>query len=716
MRKEKLITLFLVLQVIFIQQPKNVFALQEKTHETINKDIAGRQISGFSLGNYLKNSLGLVSGIDDVLMGVDANRNYVKKEVYKWLGYGGEQEDRPGEIKDYLLRKPTRSVNHFHNPLRIAQQWDNAGLNEFNGLFVGQSSVLWAQNAQQGIGGQWSWQNARTYFYAALTSKDEMNRQAAFADTFRAVGQLMHLIQDASVPEHSRNDAHALPAYEYYVEFIRDKHSTTWANWTAQPSVVDKQIFELPSASLAQVPVARLVDTDSYTADNPDVTLSPLIGIAEYANANFLSWDTLFTDNFDPNDRHYAPYPRAVDAVLWVDPLNQRKYLRKSVNGEIVDHLAATSILYTDRFKYFPQDKQYLPIGLDESCYAEYASNLIPRAVGYSAALLNYFFRGTIDITLPDRGAYAVSGTVSPKFDEIRLLARNTTEFGDEMTDGSIELVVRYRIPNGDPFQPVALTVSDYLYKIYPEKTAQRSIPTNEPIELTFDMSLDPLPINAVDSALQLVYHGRLGREDGAVAAGYRHISDPTPVDVFNNTDKTCINGTWYASGTPEAISQVDVNHDGIAYGSNEADVYPHELLNVAVKLSSPDMPVLASQQSNDALIASLPPGQSVRMLYFLTDEPQSAGDYRFNYSINDEWRATDPQDFWASLNQPGLYSGTAVKYQEEQLICGDAPCRVRLAPSYYPFRGTAMWWGSGLIVVNTPYPANTNCPLNALP
>src|SRR5262249_54036963 len=33
---------------------------------------------------------------------------------------------------------------------------------------------------------------------------------------------------------------------------------------------------------------------------------------------------------------------------------------------------------------------------------------LIPRAVGYSAGLLNYFFRGTLEIAAPDRYAYLV--------------------------------------------------------------------------------------------------------------------------------------------------------------------------------------------------------------------------------------------------------------------------------------------------------------------
>ena len=33
---------------------------------------------------------------------------------------------------------------------------------------------------------------------------------------------------------------------------------------------------------------------------------------------------------------------------------------------------------------------------------------LIPRAVGYSAGLINYFFRGQMEITSPDEGVYGI--------------------------------------------------------------------------------------------------------------------------------------------------------------------------------------------------------------------------------------------------------------------------------------------------------------------
>jgi hypothetical protein len=50
------------------------------------------------------------------------------------------------------------------------------------------------------------WDNARKYFYSALTSPGKAIREDSYAKTFQAVGQVMHLLQDMAVPAHVRND------------------------------------------------------------------------------------------------------------------------------------------------------------------------------------------------------------------------------------------------------------------------------------------------------------------------------------------------------------------------------------------------------------------------------------------------------------------------------------------------------------------------------
>src|SRR5437899_2485502 len=101
---------------------------------------------------------------------------------------GGRQEDE-GTWFDVLQRRG-RLTRHFHDPLRI---WDTAGL-QHPVLGPFEASVRWMQRANQGnqaVGGDWSWQDARRHYLDALTRPTredqgtQEGRDKAFADTFR---------------------------------------------------------------------------------------------------------------------------------------------------------------------------------------------------------------------------------------------------------------------------------------------------------------------------------------------------------------------------------------------------------------------------------------------------------------------------------------------------------------------------------------------------
>ena len=86
---------------------------------------------------------------------------------------------------------------------------------------------------------------------------------------------------------------------------------------------------------------------------------------------------------------------------------------------------------------------------LDDNVLEDYAAQLVPRGESYSAALLKYFFRGTMEITLPRNGVYAFRGTetvpTTQGFNKVNLLVKNTTSTGEQMLGGDIDLVVQYR-------------------------------------------------------------------------------------------------------------------------------------------------------------------------------------------------------------------------------------------------------------------------------
>ena len=95
----------------------------------------------------------------------------------EWIVKGAADEDSP-----FL-----RPLNHFYDPV------NNGGLEGYL------SSKEWAHSpkAQAGIGGNYTWEEA-------LSAYKRGDREKAY----RALGQIMHLIQDSAVPAHTRNDPH----------------------------------------------------------------------------------------------------------------------------------------------------------------------------------------------------------------------------------------------------------------------------------------------------------------------------------------------------------------------------------------------------------------------------------------------------------------------------------------------------------------------------
>jgi hypothetical protein len=118
-----------------------------------------------------------------------------------------------------------RSLNHFYDPL---DQTYGKGLSDSppdRRLIIGTNSFAWA-SISNGFGlnfpgvtwfdfgkninrsNIWSWQNVRGYEWIGLTATNQPERFAGLTNMFRAVGQVMHLLEDTSQPQHVRNEQH----------------------------------------------------------------------------------------------------------------------------------------------------------------------------------------------------------------------------------------------------------------------------------------------------------------------------------------------------------------------------------------------------------------------------------------------------------------------------------------------------------------------------
>ena len=359
--------------------------------------------------------------------------------------------------------------------------------------------------------------------------------------------------------------------------------------------------------------------------------------------------------------------------------------------------------------KHFPSHNGKDKPALDGGVYSDYASLLLPRAVGYSAGLLQYFFRGNIEVTLPDSGVYAQTDNVNQKFTQVKLKAKNTTPNGEEMTDGSVELVVKFKVAHENPFQskPVE-TDAEFTYIVVPEANGVRSIPRDQPRELVFNLTSSPIPLYATDVYLQVVYHGKLGQvtngsfvgEDLAVAVGFKDISEPTPVDIFNDMDRICLNQSWYVAGSNEAL-QI-----GQAHG---VDVYPHGLKDSYIRFSSIDNPQGVSSTEYNFYIPQIAPGASSR-IFILSDYDGC------NLSYTGSAQKISDSDTWPHL--PGVlcppgyttFSPCRDVYKpiKNQTDTSNGTAN-RVYPTFNIFRGVQTWGGEA--VENRSYPAGSVCP-----
>ncbi len=663
--------------------------LPKFTHPLINEEA----LYVSSVNSYLKIQLGLTNGLKEEVNG---------KEVLEWIKQGGTDEDNN-----------VRGLYHFHDPTK---SWDMAGI-----LSIGYSSLLWAQDHTTGLtpncqnfnvtcsessNPEWSWPAARTYYSQALTSADSAVREERFGKMFLTLGRVMHLLADATVPEHSRNDAHMVfgSRYESWAEQPQNRSQlSSFLTQTNLTAPIDYSTIINISNIPGYVPISNFWDStfgQGGSAPNP--------GLSEYTNFNFLSPDTIF--------KYYSFPVRPQESSRWFEnvvaedgTVDQKMYYSGSTSdGKSVEHFVSMALLWDDLERVSPVGREGKQFILDDKCNKDYASILVPKAVSYDASLLNYFFRGNIEISLPSTGVYAQSSGLYDGFSSLSLMAKNTSST-EEMSDGEIKLVIRYlQALNQDPFlySPVAKTGS---YSYIVTSSDQRIISQGTPTLLTFDLTSNPLPWDATDVTIQVVYHGQFGNEAGAVVVGYKDISEPTPVDIFNDMSNICINQSWYTAGSQEAITAA----------GDLTDVYPHDV-EIYMRFSPvSDNPPSASPTDYNFHVSRIyanpaqganPPQED------LSRTPVILTDYTYDFSFYFIPKATDPNDNWPHNSWSSSFAGDAIKnqteYSEDPAICGQGKpyCYNDISPAFCTFRGHTMWWGSGVFISNAPYPYNSVC------
>lgn len=532
------------------------------------------------------------------------------RSVSGWLSEGAQRED------DWCCVPPLRFQNHFYNPTAAP------GNHGFLGILT--DSLQWGLEPTDMITQDFSYHDARGYFYQALTATGERERKRNMALVFRSLGQVSHLLQDAAQPQHTRNDSHATGSlYEAYTTRVLET---------------------LPFGGYGPVAVA----TPDQLWTTPDGK-----GIADYSNRGFVSAGTNLSGHMagntlviNPNPNF--PSPNGTAATIEKRQITDLATGNSTLLGEIwfvgtpvTDNYDPTQTgpnTRTTTFSIF--DDALATAGFDWTfSYNRFNFDaahpfLIPRAVGYSAGLFSYFFRGRIEITAPDDVVYGmIDPTQKSAFTQVKFKVRNT-HATESMAGGTLWAVAKFHRntcyqadltgeANG-PNAPdiVACRSTEEEVAISAPKTPI-TLAAGDPAQaLSFDFSSAPIPVNATDLFLQAVYRGPMGSETDAVAVGTLDLFEPTHIAFMNGFDVTEISDKFYlfddvlagiAAGDP-TFATIDVNQDQKFTVPPDADVIPFDLSNVAISFTGPNLNPIAT-------IASLPAGRFARMTV-LTDRP----------------------------------------------------------------------------------------------
>jgi len=489
-----------VLIMVVVLCESKVQAFDDNAHGSLSE--RATQVSG--LDNFLKTQLGFEfpGGTNETI--------FNGRRVIQLIQDGAVHEDRP------ILWRPR---HHFHNP-RLA--WDQAGWRP-PPVFIqlGESSVIWSQDPNQVVGGKHSWHDARDTYFQALTATSDSERKRLYAETFRSLGHLIHLVQDAATPSHTRNDTHI----SYAGIGVPDGFHG-WADGGdaegmivgSTPPAFDISTLNQPSPDAqAPVPISRLIDSTAGDIGLLALTPGLNLGVAEYSSANFFSDDTINSPNF------LSPRSSQVEVRLEPDATvtRVRPYVYfQSGFGEQDYPLALASAMLP-----YVIDPLATPTenGLDTKVFRAYGTKLFPRAIGYSAGLIDYFFRGSIFVDPP----LSYSGLASnpPTTITLRNVANSTSV--EETSNGTLSLVLLdagWRSNTSETFPPVVISnpVSTNISRSGQDITFPFSslpFPSTMGSECypQFDSGGHYLCGSAVSFHVLLVYRGPLGEETDSV-------------------------------------------------------------------------------------------------------------------------------------------------------------------------------------------------------
>ncbi len=490
--------------------------------------------------------------------------------------------------------------------------------------------------------------------YGEMQRLNSGNRSMRWATTLKSVGQVIHLVQDMAQPQHTRNDSHG-PPIAGLLSFSSRSDGTFEAYTEARlflglpPGGFESPFTHFDGNKLTSdnLPGLQLRTSSPYltpsfstpveffTTRESDESITARRGLSDVSNRGFFTSSTLpvnvttgipaqgptaYLDPPNPDgSAFYEELP--LETSLYADGSVVRMYQLVAPMPDVLDPnwnnqsglfddysadgrmplLAASQTrLGSDLIGSPTPETDSTKYTISYEVFTAMADAMLPRAVGYSTGLINFFFRGRLEVTPTAQNAFAVLNQGEPHtvdaegyprkpgggifgFEKVRLKVRNVSESITEsgpatpaipQTSGSGTLVAVARYHRNACYKPdmsgervIAYAAPPTIGAIteptctaaLPARTAYQEISVSAPIAISssaglpggvgtggnapaaieklFDFSADPIPVNATDLFIQVVYRGQLGDEPDGIAVGTYDAREPTFVGIYNNTD-----------------------------------------------------------------------------------------------------------------------------------------------------------------------------------
>jgi len=487
---------------------------------------------------------------------------------------------RGARYEDDVLALPPRLLHHFFDPAT------GKGLSidplQYVGILPASVVLLIAGvNATNQASPDWALESTAVndfsrralsnFMYDAYLKPTKAERDAATGRMFETIGRLVHHVQDMAQPQHVRNDAHLhFDLLEQMCPIpptpgLEDPVCPLYRALRA-PSLYEQWTKSLPVSSLPVTgyqPVYGPNDRATFSHPRRFWTHNGK-GMADFTYRNFFSAGTM---KRSPPTTGMAYDMRARDLCIAVIvppcevanldhfvkffPSTVDDLLHPATNGP--NPYAAAESIYSADFRQVVGGDPVRTVNRFTFHYDH--AYLLPRAVAYSAGFIDFIFRGEMKVTPPKEGVYAVvdsstAGCGNPcGFRKLRLKLQNTTPGDEVMGPGELRAIVKYHRNQchqadlsghfgGSRFGGNACRMDESVAVSEPLVISGAVSRSEGGEERTFHFPLaNYIPIDATEVRLQVLFRGRLGQEDDAVAITTVDIAEPNFVAVANNTD-----------------------------------------------------------------------------------------------------------------------------------------------------------------------------------